>query len=81
MRNPCPAAVSGLPPDLAVDHFLSDPRLGSRFSCLETRSMPISVVCPGCKARFNVSDKFAGKKGPCPKCKTVLTVPRRRLKR
>ena len=37
--------------------------------------MPISVVCPGCKARFNVSDKFAGKKGPCPKCKTVLTVP------
>jgi hypothetical protein len=37
--------------------------------------MPISVVCPGCKARFNVSDKFAGKKGPCPKCKTVLIVP------
>jgi hypothetical protein len=37
--------------------------------------MPIAVVCPGCKARFNVSDKFAGKKGPCPKCKTVLTVP------
>ncbi len=37
--------------------------------------MPISVVCPGCKARFNVSEKFAGKKGPCPKCKTVVTVP------
>ncbi|MGD9719934.1 MAG: hypothetical protein AB7O59_01820 [Pirellulales bacterium] len=37
--------------------------------------MPISVVCPGCKARFNVSDKFAGKKGNCPKCKAVITVP------
>jgi hypothetical protein len=37
--------------------------------------MPISVVCSKCKARFTVSEKFAGKKGPCPKCKTVLTVP------
>ncbi len=37
--------------------------------------MPISVVCPGCKNRFNVSDKFAGKKGPCPKCKTIISVP------
>jgi len=37
--------------------------------------MPISVVCSSCKARFSVSEKFAGKKGPCPKCKTVITVP------
>ena len=37
--------------------------------------MPISVVCPGCKARFAVSEKFAGKKGPCPKCKAVILVP------
>ncbi len=37
--------------------------------------MPISVLCPGCKKRFNVSDKFAGKKGPCPKCKTIISVP------
>ena len=37
--------------------------------------MPIAVVCPGCKARFSVSDKFAGKKGPCPKCKGVIQVP------
>src|SRR5262245_9476732 len=37
--------------------------------------MPISVMCPGCKARFSVSEKFAGKKGPCPKCKMVITVP------
>ncbi len=37
--------------------------------------MPIPVVCPGCQKRFNVSDKFAGKKGPCPHCKTVIQVP------
>lgn len=37
--------------------------------------MPIAVLCPGCKARFTVADKFAGKKGPCPKCKAVITVP------
>ncbi len=38
--------------------------------------MPISVVCPGCKTRFRVSDRFAGQKGPCPKCKTIITVPK-----
>lgn len=37
--------------------------------------MSIQVLCPGCKKRFDVSDKFAGKKGPCPKCKTVITIP------
>lgn len=37
--------------------------------------MPISVVCPGCQARFSVSEKFAGKKGPCPKCKAPITIP------
>jgi cation transport ATPase len=37
--------------------------------------MPITVVCPGCRKRFSVSDKFAGKQGPCPKCKTVIKVP------
>jgi hypothetical protein len=37
--------------------------------------MPISVVCPGCKKRFSVSDKFAGQKGPCPQCKTVIQIP------
>lgn len=37
--------------------------------------MPIAVVCPGCKARFSVSEKFAGKKGPCPKCKVPITIP------
>ncbi len=37
--------------------------------------MPITIVCPGCKKRFSVSDKFAGKQGPCPKCKTVIEIP------
>lgn len=37
--------------------------------------MPIQVVCPGCKTRFNVSEKFAGQKGPCPKCKDVISIP------
>lgn len=37
--------------------------------------MAIVVVCQNCHQRFQVSEKFAGKKGPCPKCKTVLTIP------
>ncbi|HZZ72376.1 MAG TPA: hypothetical protein VFE24_08985 [Pirellulales bacterium] len=38
--------------------------------------MPITVLCPNCHARFSVSEKFAGKQGPCPKCKAVITVPK-----
>lgn len=37
--------------------------------------MPIAVICPGCKAQFRVSDKFAGKEGPCPKCKAKIKIP------
>jgi hypothetical protein len=37
--------------------------------------MPIPVVCPSCKARFTVSDQFAGRTGPCPKCKQPIKVP------
>ncbi|MDA1049875.1 MAG: hypothetical protein O3C40_05280 [Planctomycetota bacterium] len=37
--------------------------------------MPLTVVCPGCKKRFTVSEKFAGQKGPCPKCKIEITIP------
>jgi hypothetical protein len=37
--------------------------------------MPIPVVCPGCKSRFTVSDQFAGRMGPCPKCKQQIKVP------
>lgn len=38
--------------------------------------MPIPVLCPACKARFQVSEKFAGKQGPCPKCKAPITIPK-----
>lgn len=38
--------------------------------------MPIPVTCPSCHARFQVSDKFAGKKGPCPKCKKPISIPK-----
>jgi hypothetical protein len=37
--------------------------------------MAIVVVCKKCKARFQVSDKFAGQKGPCPKCKSEIQIP------
>lgn len=37
--------------------------------------MPIRVTCPGCHTRFNVSDKFAGKEGPCPKCSKTIRIP------
>jgi len=38
--------------------------------------MPIPVTCPKCHTRFKVSEKFAGQKGPCPKCKEVILVPK-----
>lgn len=37
--------------------------------------MPINVTCPGCLKRFTVSDKFAGKSGPCPNCQKVIKIP------
>lgn len=37
--------------------------------------MAITVTCAKCLTRFNVSDKFAGQEGPCPKCKAVIRVP------
>lgn len=37
--------------------------------------MPIDVTCPGCHKRFKVSDKFAGKEGPCPNCKAKIRIP------
>lgn len=39
--------------------------------------MPINVTCPGCMKRFTVADKFAGQKGPCPKCKTIIAIPKK----
>ena len=37
--------------------------------------MAIQVTCPHCLKRFQVSDKFAGKTGPCPSCKKDIKVP------
>lgn len=37
--------------------------------------MPISVLCPSCHSRFQVSEKFAGQTGPCPKCKQPIKIP------
>jgi len=37
--------------------------------------MPIQVVCAGCRSRFSVSDQFAGRTGPCPKCKQPIVIP------
>jgi hypothetical protein len=37
--------------------------------------MPIQVTCPKCLTRFQVNEKFAGKSGPCPKCKSIIKVP------
>ncbi len=37
--------------------------------------MSIIVVCQSCRKSFKVSDKFAGKSGPCPNCKQTLKVP------
>lgn len=39
--------------------------------------MPINVTCPGCLKRFSVADKFAGQKGPCPKCRAIITIPKK----
>ena len=38
--------------------------------------MPINVTCTGCHKRFTVPDKFAGQRGPCPSCKTVILIPK-----
>jgi hypothetical protein len=38
--------------------------------------MPINVTCPGCFSKFTVADKFAGQKGPCKKCKTIIEIPK-----
>ena len=35
----------------------------------------ITVTCQNCHKRFSVSEKFAGKSGPCPACKQVIKIP------
>ena len=38
--------------------------------------MAIRVTCSGCHTRFNVSEQYAGRDGPCPKCKKTITIPK-----
>ncbi len=38
--------------------------------------MSIHVICPGCMTQFEVSDRFAGRKGPCPKCGHMIEIPK-----
>lgn len=37
--------------------------------------MPIQVTCQKCHKRFSVNEKFAGRTGPCPSCKTPIKIP------
>lgn len=59
---------------LLVAH-VDTPFLGFPSFSFRVYSMSIQVTCPGCLTRFQVNDKFAGKKGPCPKCKAQITIP------
>jgi len=49
--------------------------VGPAGTSLALDCMPIQVLCTGCGSRFSVSDRFAGKTGPCPKCKKSITIP------
>jgi hypothetical protein len=37
--------------------------------------MSIIIVCPGCRKRYAVNEKFAGKSGHCPNCRHPIKVP------
>ena len=37
--------------------------------------MPIKFTCPHCKRGISVKEQFAGKKGACPGCKKIVTIP------
>ncbi len=41
--------------------------------------MAIRVICPGCMTSFEVDDRFAGKKGPCPKCGHIIEIPKEKI--
>ena len=42
--------------------------------------MSLHVICPGCLKRFQVGVRFAGMKGPCPNCGTIISIPKESLR-
>ena len=42
--------------------------------------MSLHVICPGCLKRFQVGIRFAGMKGPCPHCGTIISIPKESVK-
>ena len=42
--------------------------------------MSLHVICPGCLKRFQVGARFAGMKGPCPNCGTIISIPHESVK-
>ncbi len=65
------------PPEDLVDLDASDYDSRIRPSMLGTTgaNMPIQVTCQKCHKRFSVNEKFAGRTGPCPACKTPIKIP------
>src|SRR5205085_11696902 len=55
-------------------HGTQNVRLRSGQDTNQERS-PMQIVCTSCQAKIKVPDSAAGKKGKCPKCGTVLTLP------
>jgi len=51
------------------------PTNGLDLHLLHGLRMAIDVICSGCFKRFQVSDQFAGRSGPCPGCKTIISIP------
>ena len=51
------------------------PTIGFDLYLLHGLRMAIDVICSGCFKRFQVSDQFAGRSGPCPGCKTIISIP------
>jgi hypothetical protein len=77
-RKPCANAqrlISGNVPASRFVRLMIDTHSIPFSITSQVNRMPIQVTCPGCLSRFTVSDKYAGKKGPCPKCKKELVVP------
>jgi hypothetical protein len=41
--------------------------------------VPISLTCGNCQQSLTVKDEFAGKRGKCPKCQSIIPIPAARV--